>query len=212
MKLVCWLQVQQALQGIDQTFGGVPGKVAEIVRKGADKVATESQKAFLNTGQAIAEGNFSRAVNVTQYAAQEIQSIFNETLVQVQVCNFNALILSTFSLKWRTMGMLPPGTDMCDTVFKRVPFRGNGLCVNCSTRSNPPQDCWLHASWQVSTNVSLGLPALNGSASIAFSTNPLTALTAELAAGQGDLVSLHVCLPSFLTLPLSIRGFKEGLP
>lgn len=133
MKLVCWLQVQQALQGIDQTFGGVPGKVAEIVRKGADKVATESQKAFLNTGQAIAEGNFSRAVNVTQYAAQEIQSIFNETLVQVQVCNFNALILSTFSLKWRTMGMLPPGTDMCDTVFKRVPFE-EMVCVSTVRR------------------------------------------------------------------------------
>ncbi len=74
--------MQQALQGIDQTFGDVPGKVAEIVRKGADKVAAESQKAFLKTGQAIAEGNFSRAVNVTEYAAQEIQ-------VQVDSVPFN---------------------------------------------------------------------------------------------------------------------------
>ena len=46
----------------------------------------EIQVALGSTGQALAQGDFGRALNITQQAFQEMQALLNETAVQVIIC------------------------------------------------------------------------------------------------------------------------------
>ncbi len=78
------MQVVQELQALEQTITGLP-QAANLIGSAANTAVADAQKALAGTGRAIAQGNFTEALNITVTAAQNLEKVFNETAAQVQI-------------------------------------------------------------------------------------------------------------------------------
>ena len=77
----CW-QVVQELQALEQAITGLP-QAASLIGSAANTAVADAQNALSDTGRAIAQGNFTEALNITVTAAENLQKVFNETATQV---------------------------------------------------------------------------------------------------------------------------------
>ncbi|BDA49964.1 hypothetical protein COCOBI_15-0920 [Coccomyxa sp. Obi] len=72
----------QELAALEQAITGLP-QAASLIGSAVNTVVADAQSALADTGRAIAQGNFTEALNITIAAAQDLEKVFNETVTQV---------------------------------------------------------------------------------------------------------------------------------